>query len=66
MTKIKYNSEIGLSIISNLKDASQIINNDISSKISSDFSDLTRVGLFSSQINNIMSERKSNMVQSCK
>lgn len=55
MAKIKYNSEIGLSIISNLKEASQIINNDISSKISSDFSDLTRVGLFSSQINNIMS-----------
>ena len=52
---IKYNSDIGDKIISDIKEASQIINNDISNKISSDFSDLTRVGLFSSQLNNIIS-----------
>lgn len=61
MKKIKYNSEIGTQIDSNLKDAAEVLEDNI--KVTSDFSDFISAPLFSSQINNI-STAVSKLVES--
>ena len=56
---IKYNSDIGASIVSNLKDASSTVKNEVANKVNSDFEALTKVGLFGTQINNIVLAARS-------
>ena len=60
---IKYNSDIGDQIASNVKAAGSTLKSDIGSKIASDFSALTSVGLFGSQIAAITSA--VNEISSC-
>lgn len=50
---VKYDSEIGDKVISTVKEAGASLKSDISGKILSDYSALTSVGLFSSQLQTI-------------
>ena len=52
---IKYDSDVGDKIVAGVKDAGTTIKSEIASKIASDYSALTGVGLFASQISAITS-----------
>ena len=60
---IKYDSEICDNIVSNIKAAGEVLNSDIASKILNDYSALTGVGLFSSQLSSIK-DNVTTLIQS--